>query len=120
MSVDAEFAAWLSQQSMNVIATSEAIAAAWGKLAGVRENLSALANKADAEQEAQRQLNLFGMPMAVEILQVAGLRIDLVCKAVRLVAPRVGYATGADVFVLGAKEMDRVERTDLTVLRRLA
>lgn len=120
MSVDAEFASWLGSACLNAIASSSSLEAAWGKLAAVGESVSALAYKADADAEAARQLDLFGTPMVVEILQVNGLRVDLVCKPVTLKASRAGYVNGATVFVLGAKEVDKVERTNLTVLRKLA
>lgn len=120
MSVNAEFAAWLGSACLNAVASSAALDAAWGDLAAAAENVTALANKADAEEEAARQLDIFGAPLVVEVLQVPGLRIDLVCKPVRLTAARAGYTGGASVFVLGAKELENVERTNLTVLRKLA
>lgn len=120
MSVDAEFAAWLGSICLNAVASSAELDAAWGKLAMAKDLVSALANKADADAEASRQLNLFGAPMVIEVLQVAGLRVDLTCKPVTLTAARSGYANGATVFVLGAKELDKIERTNLTVLRKLA
>lgn len=120
MSVDAEFAAWLGSACLNAVASSSALDEAWGTLAAMGELVSALANKADAEAEAVRQIDLFSSPMVLEVLQVGGLRIDLVCKAVTLTASRAGYTAGATVFVLGAKELDQVERTNLTVLRKLA
>jgi hypothetical protein len=120
MTVNAEFAAWLGSACLNAVASSAALETAWGSLAAVAENVSALAAKADAEEEAARQLDLFGAPMVVEILQVAGLRVDLICKPIRLTASRAGYTGGANVFVLGARELEKVERTNLTVLRKLA
>ncbi|KAK0331333.1 hypothetical protein LTR94_029366, partial [Friedmanniomyces endolithicus] len=99
---------------------SSSLEAAWGTLAAASELVSALADKADAEAEAARQVNLFGAPMVVEVLQVSGLRVDLTCKAVTLTASRAGYTAGTTVFVLGAKELDQVERTNLTVLRKLS
>lgn len=119
MSVDAEFAAWLGAPCLNAVASSSSLDAAWGKLAAAKESVSALAEKPDAEAEAARQLTLFSAPMVIEILQVPGLRVDLIGKPVTLKASRSGYAGGANVFVLGAKELDKVERTNLTVLRKL-
>lgn len=120
MSVDADFAAWLGSACLNAVASSPALEAAWGTLAATSELISALADKADAEAEAARQVDLFGAPMVVEVLQVPGLRVDLACKPVNLTASRAGYTAGATVFVLGAKELDQVERTNLTVLRKLS
>ncbi len=120
MSVNAEFAAWLGSACLNAVAKSGELETAWGELAATAEVVTALANKADAETEAARQLSLFGAPLIVETLQIAGLRVDLVCKPVRLTASRAGYTEGASVFVLGAKELENVERTNLTVLRKLA
>ena len=120
MSVDAEFASWLGSASLNAVATSPELEEAWGALAVTAELVSALAYKEDAETEAARQVDLFGAPMVVEILQVAGLRVDLICKPVTLTASRAGYTAGATVFVLSAKELDQIERTNLTVLRKLS
>ncbi|SCW56323.1 hypothetical protein SAMN02927924_01380 [Sphingobium faniae] len=120
MNVDADFRAWLQSPNLIAVASSAALETAWGELAAVAESVSALANKADADAEAARQINLFGAPMVVEVLQVDGLRIDLFARPVTLTAARAGYTAGATVFVLGAKELDQVERTNLTVLRKLA
>jgi len=120
MSIEADFRAWLQAECLYASATSAELQAAWGTLAATSEAMSAMATKADADTEVARQLALFGAPMVVEILQVPGLRIDLFAKPVTLTAPRAGYAAGATVFVLGAKELDGVERTNLTVLRKLA
>lgn len=120
MAVEADFRAWLQSACLFAEISSNDLVLAWGDLAAVGESVSALATKADAEAEATRQISLFGAPMVVEILQVNGLRIDLFAKPVTLTASRAGYAAGATVFVIGAKELDGVERTNLTVLRKLA
>ncbi|MGE4321761.1 MAG: hypothetical protein AB7E60_01875 [Sphingobium sp.] len=120
MNVDAEFGAWLRSACLIAVSSSSALEAAWGDLAAVGDLVSPLANKADAQAEAARQITLFGVPMVIEILQVAGLRVDLVGRPVTLTASRAGYAGSLTVFVLGAREVDGVERTNLTVLRRLA
>ena len=120
MSVDADFRAWLQSTCLFASISSNDLATAWGDLAAVGESVSALATKAEAEAEATRQISLFGAPMVVEVLQVDGLRIDLFAKPVTLTATRAGYSGGATVFVIAAKELDGIERTNLTVLRKLA
>jgi len=120
MAVETDFRAWLQSACLFAEISSNDLATAWGDLAAIGESQSALATKADAETEATRQVALFGAPMVVEVLQVDGLRIDLFAKPVTLTAPRAGYAGGATVFVIGVKEADGVERTNLTVLRKLA
>ncbi len=120
MSVEADFRAWLQAACSIAVASSPALQATWGELAAVAESISPLGDKADAEADSARQISLFGAPMVVEVLQVPGLRIDLFARPVTLTASRTGYQNGATVFVLGAKEMDQVERTNLTVLRKLA
>lgn len=120
MSVDAEFAAWLGSACLYADASSAERKAAWGDLAAAIESVSPFAYQADADAEAARQLTLFGAPMVVEILTVPGLRIDLIGRPVELRARAAGYEAGATVFVLGVREMDRAERTSLTVLRKLA
>jgi len=120
MNVDPEFAVWLRSACLIAVSSSAELESAWGDLAAISESVSALTGKADAEAEASRQLDLFGVPMVVEVLQVDGLRIDLFARPVTLTASRAGYAAGATVFVIGAKELEGVERTNLTVLRKLA
>ncbi|MGC4250437.1 MAG: hypothetical protein QM605_02930 [Sphingobium sp.] len=75
MNVEADFRAWLQSVSLIAVASSAALETAWGELAAVAESISAFANKADAEAEAAREISLFGAPMAVEVLQVEGLRV---------------------------------------------
>lgn len=120
MNVEADFRAWLQSACMVAVASSSTLETAWGELAAAAESVSAFAEKADAQAEAQREIDLFGAPMVVEVLQVDGLHIDLFAKPVTLKASRAGYTAGATVFVLGAKELDQVERTNLTVLRKMA
>lgn len=119
MAVEADFAAWLRAESLNAVASDAQISALWGALAKTAELISPYASKADAAAEAERQLAIFGTPMVVEVLQVRGLRIDLFARPVRLRAARAGYQGGATVFVIGAKEAEAVEMTNLTVLRKL-
>lgn len=117
--VEAEFGAWLRLSNLVARATSDELAALWEGVAATGSVVSALADKNDAEVEAARQISLFGAPLVIDMMQVAGLRLDLFARPVTLQATRAGYEGGVTVFVIGVKEMDQVEMTNLTVLRKL-
>lgn len=120
MSVDAGLAAWLKEGMLYASATDAGIATAWGTEAVETTMISPLALLGAAAAEAARQQAFFEGPLAVEVHDVAGLRSDLLGKPVTIVCDRLGYAAGLTVFVIGYEEQAKVDRTNLTVLRRLA
>ncbi|WP_336973407.1 hypothetical protein [Sphingobium aromaticiconvertens] len=117
--VPSDFAAWLQSECLFAATSSADLQVIWGALAATAEVISPLALHEDAQDEAERQMSLFGVPLAVEVLQVPGQRVDLVARPVTLTASRAGYAGGLNVFVIGARELDQIDRTNLTVVRRL-
>lgn len=117
--VDAGYASWLKAPSRTVGATITGAAAAWGDKAVDSTVVSPLALKADAQAEATYQAQFLAGPIARDTVLVKGLRADLIGRLVTIVGDRLGYEDGADVFVIGAKESDRVQTTSLTVLKRL-
>jgi hypothetical protein len=91
----------------------------WGAQAIDTELLSPIALEADAQQEAARQALFLASPRVVDVIEVPGLRRDLLGLPITITADRGGYASPVTVFVIGYRELDDVERTRLTVLRRL-
>jgi hypothetical protein len=120
MSVDAGTAEWLKEGALYASIEDALAAAAWGADAVETKIVSPIALAADAQTEAARQLAFLKGPLALETHDVAGLRSDLLAKAVTIVGAQLGYDAGLTVFVIGVEEREGVERTKLTVLRRLA
>lgn len=119
MIVDPSIAQWLKSEALVASANDNLVQAAWGDLAATTEIMSPLAELADAQDEAARQLAFLGGPLAIDRLQVDGLRADLIGLPLDLTADRAGYEGGLRVFVIGVEELEGVDRTNLTVLRRL-
>lgn len=119
MSVDAGEVRWLKEGRSVVASVDAVLAARWGSGAIETEILSPLAYAAGAEAEAARQAAFLAAPIAIERHDVPGLLVGLVGTVQAVVADALGYGAGLDVFVIGAEESERAERTTLTVLRRL-
>ncbi|MEA3018397.1 MAG: hypothetical protein QOI38_3119 [Sphingomonadales bacterium] len=119
MTVDAAQAQWLRDGAVFAVATDAAIAAAWGEDALETRITSPLALAAGASAEATRQQDFLEGPFAIETHDVPGLRSDLLGRPVTLTSSHLGYDAGLIIFVLGVDEQERVERTTLTVLRKL-
>lgn len=119
--VDPGYAGWLKAAALYTSAFDSAVVSAFGVLAVEQEIVSPLALLADADDEVARQLAFVGgAPMVVDRLSVPGLRADLHGQCVTLVADRGAYGgAGLPCFVIGVDESETVERTDLTVLRKL-
>lgn len=117
--VDPGYALWLKAKALFVESTNATVDGAWGTRATISERVSPLATKAAADTEAARQRALLEAPMVIDRLSVPGLRSDLIGQPVTLTADRLGYAGGVVCFVIGVVEMEKVERTMLTVLRRM-
>lgn len=119
MPVDIATAAWLRGASLTATAENAAVGAAWGDLAVVSEILSPLALAADANAESVAQLAFLGVATAIDRIDVPGRREDAVGRLLDVTAIGGGYEDGERVFVLSARPSSG-ERTELTVLRRLA
>jgi hypothetical protein len=119
MTVDAGQVAWLKRGALFAQSTDAGQDAKWGAEAIETEIVSALAFAGDALVEAARQIGFLAGPLAIETHDVPGLRSDLYGRAVTVQADRLGYEAGLTIFVIGVEEHERVERTTLTVVRRL-
>jgi hypothetical protein len=83
------------------------------------EILSPIALAADAQTEADRQLQVLGKPLAIDIHVVPGRRVDLFGRCITVSAGRLGYQAGQPVFVIGVEPADDGATTRLTVVRAL-
>ncbi|WP_066550762.1 hypothetical protein [Sphingomonas sp. CCH15-F11] len=119
MSVDAVTAAYLKSEAM-FVTRSPGAGIDWAGSDRVGEIVSPLATLADAQAEADRQLAFLASPRSIERIEVPGNRADLLGRAVTIAAQGGGYDAGITVFVIGVEELAEVDRTVLTVLRRLA
>jgi hypothetical protein len=116
--VDGATVEWLKEGRLIAPYTDSGIASAWPD-AFETEIMSPLALASDALVEAARQQGFLKGPLAEESADVPGLRSDLLGKCVTISSSNLGYAPGLDVFVIGVEEQELIERTKLTVLRRL-
>lgn len=119
MSVDAAEVAWLKEGRQYATAANAAVQARWGAAAIDTDILSPLALQPGAIAEAARQAGFLGGPYAVEQHDVPGQLVHLIATVQTIAASGLGYGGGLDVFVIEAEERDDVDRTTLTVLRRL-
>lgn len=91
----------------------------WGDRALSSTVMTPLVAKADAQAMATYQAQFMAGPLARDEIVVTGLRVDLIGRVVTITGDRLGYENGANVFVVAAKEAERVRTTTLTVLKRL-
>lgn len=112
-------ARWLQDGHLTAVANDPAIKASWGTTARASQINSVISGGIDAQEEAERELDFLGQPLALEQLTVPGLKYYLLGRTVRLLADRVGYATAPRVLVIGAAEQED-GTTQLQVLRRMA
>lgn len=117
--VDGGYGAWLKADARTAGATVFGAQAIWGDDALDSRVVSPLAFQADAQAEATAQAQFLAGPLARDRIVVPGLRCDLIGRLVTIFGDRLGYESGADVFVIGAAESDSVQVTTLTVLKRL-
>ncbi|MDZ7894979.1 MAG: hypothetical protein U5M50_08565 [Sphingobium sp.] len=123
MAVDAVFAQWLQDAALWALGQDATAIDRWAETAVLSERITGLANRADALDEAARQLAFFGMPIAedehvVAIAPGGGWKRYL-GQVITLIHPELGYAGGADVFLIGAEDDHAAGLSTLTVLRRL-
>lgn len=123
MAVDPVFAQWLQDATLWALGQDATALARWGETAVLSERITGMANRADALDEAARQLAFFGMPIAedvhvVTLAQGGGWKRYL-GQVITLTGPDLGYAGGADVFLIGAEDDHTSGLSTLTVLKRL-
>ena len=119
--VDPVFAQWLLADSLWALATDDAGATRWGDSALTKERQTTIADKADAEAEAARQLAFMGAggPMAIESHMLLGRWEPVRGQVITITGDRLGYEDGIDVFLLGAEDALGAGTSRVTVLRRL-
>lgn len=107
-SVDPLFAQWLQSANDNVVRMDAAALARWGVTALTTERVTAIATKAAATVEADRQLAFFSRgPFAIDVHQLVGVDwIAALGTIVTLTIDYLDYANGADVLVIEV-EADR-------------
>ena len=118
--VDPGYAEWLKAAALYSVAADSGVTSAFGALAVEQEIISPLALKTGADAENARQIAFLAGPLVADRLSVPGLRADLLGQCITLKSDRSGYTgAGKTCFVIGVDESDTVERTTLTVLRKL-
>jgi hypothetical protein len=118
--VDPGFAKWLRAEALFAESTDATIVTNWASRAVVTEIITAIALSAGASTEAARQEALLGGPLVTDELSVKGLRSDLIGQCVTIASDRFDYGgAGKACFVIGVAESSDVERSTLTILRRL-
>lgn len=119
--VDPVFAQWLMARCQWAVSTDQDVADRWGATALTKERQTTIATKADAEAEAARQLAFMGGggPMAIDDHVLLGQWARYRGRVITITGKRLGYAGGADVFVLGAQDVQATGTSVVTVLRRL-
>lgn len=121
MSVDPLFAQWLQADADYVVRTDDAGVARWGASSVTTERLTAIATRAAAKIEGDRQFAFFARgPFAEEVHEVVG--VDWVTEIGRIVTfanDQLGYAGGIDVMVLGVDVSRSTGMSAVTVLRPL-
>lgn len=111
------YAEWLQAESLFTEQVDAAIAAAWQDDALTSETLTAIVSQAAAQDEAVRQMNFLGQPLAVDSHAIVGRIALLIGRTVTIYTDRLGYAGGVNCLVLGA--VDDIGRgvSQVTVLR---
>jgi hypothetical protein len=120
-SVDPLFAQWLQASADYAVRSDVAAAARWGATAKTTERVTAIATKAAADVEADRQLAFFGRgPFAEDVHELVGTDwVNEIGRVVTLSIPELGYDNGVAVLVIAA-ESDRAAGTStVTALRPL-
>lgn len=117
--VDPLFAQWLMGPGQWELAEEAVLKARWGADAQTTERMTGLAQLADANAEALRQLAFFGGPLAKDVHLLVGEWNGFRGRVITLTVTQLGYDGGADVFVLGAEDDRATGVSRVTVLRRL-
>jgi hypothetical protein len=119
--VDPLFAQWLQAQADYVVVTDAAGLARWAATAVTTTRTTAIATKAAAQAEAERQLAFLGRgPFAIDIHEFASTDwLESIGLVVTISSDELGYAGGIDVFVLAVESDASTDISAVTVLRPL-
>jgi hypothetical protein len=121
VAVDPLYAQWLQRDADTVIRYDASAVARWGNSAAATARVTAIATRAAASAEADRQLAFFSRaPFAIEVHQFASLDwIAAIGTVITVYGDNLGYDAGIDVFVLGAEPDQATGISSVTVLRPL-
>lgn len=119
-SVDPIFAQWLQDDGLWQTNVDAALTARWGAKAVTAERMTALATQAGAGAELARRAAFFSVPLAVDEHLLAGAWSGFVGQIITITAAQLGYAAGADVFVVEVDDNRATGLSRVTVLRRMA
>ncbi|RIV82945.1 hypothetical protein D2V17_14175 [Aurantiacibacter xanthus] len=117
--VDPQFAQWLSAESLWAVRQDAVTQAKWGDLASSSERATTLANRSDAEAEAQRQLAFLEGPLVKDTVELQGKWVQRIGRVITLTCDDDSYPASVDVFVAGASDDHSTGLSKVTVLRRL-
>lgn len=117
--VDPLYAQWLQSAALYTLREDEVLMSRWGQSAERAERVTTLANRADAEAEADRHLAFLGGPLVVDVHQMMGQWAPYLGQVITVTGDQLGYDAGVDVFVIGAEDNRATGLSKVTVLRRL-
>lgn len=117
--VDPQFAQWLSAESLWALHQDVTGQAKWGALAGSSERATTIADRDDAEEEAERQLGFLTGPCVREVVELQGEWVRHIGHVITLTCEDDSYPASVEVFVLGASDDHSTGLSQVTVLRRL-
>lgn len=118
-SIDPVYAQWLQSDGRWLTAEDGALRAIWGDTALTTQRMTTIATKADAEAEAARQLAFLGPVAVIDEHLLPGAWQQYRGQVITLTINQLGYAQGADVFVIKADDDEATGLSRVTVLRRL-
>jgi hypothetical protein len=119
--VDPVFAQYLQAEAEFLTRVDAAAVARWGATALTSERVTAVATKAAAQAQADRELAFFARgPFALDGHQVPGVDwLPSRGRVVNLTIDQLGYDSGVDVFVLEVETDRSIGMSTITVLRPL-
>lgn len=118
-SVDPVYAQWLQSEGMWAVSTDAMLSARWGASVQTSERMTTLAEKADADAEAARQIAFMGGPLVPDEVILRGAWAGYLGQVITVTIDRLGYDAGVDVFVLRAEDDWSTGISRVNVLRRL-
>lgn len=97
----ATFAEYLKASEMLVQATDAALVARWGDDAPTIAQSSGLTSQADASAELARQAALTNVARGNDVITAAQINLAGLGRSIAVTAPRLGYAAGLTVPLVG-------------------
>lgn len=117
--VDPLYAQWLQSAALFTLREEAALVSRWGSTAQRAERVTTIAQRADAEAEADRHLAFLGGPLVVDVHTMAGQFAAYLGWVITITIDQLGYDAGVDVFVIGVEDNRATGLSKVTVLRRL-